>query len=398
MRGPLRASFCVYSRSMSVSIDQTAGPAPEDLVVNDTAAAAAKLKVPWAKRHWKALAWTAGAVLVASGAAAAGWIITRPKPSAPAVHATASASPSPSPSPSTPLTKASPLTGVQVTPEQAALPIVSIMVENQTDARPQSGLQSAGVVYEALAEGGITRFQTFFLENKPSSIGPVRSLRPYYVDWGLEFGAPVAHAGGSAAALSLAADTGLASLNALVIGSPTFFRTSDRVAPHNLYTSGSLIAALLAKRGLNGPSTFTPSPRQMDKPVANAPHPKIHIEYSYSGYQVDYAYDAATNDYARSEGGAPHIDRGTGKQIHVKNIVIEMTSVTVADSAGHMAIQTTGHGNGWVIRDGDAIPITWSKDTAKARTKLTDAAGKEVPLNAGNTWYSIVPLGKVVTF
>ena len=57
------------------------------------------------------------------------------------------------------------------------------------------GLGAAGIVYEALAEGGIIRFLSIFQEPLPASLGPVRSLRPYYLDWGLEYGIPVARRG-----------------------------------------------------------------------------------------------------------------------------------------------------------------------------------------------------------
>jgi hypothetical protein len=350
---------------------------------------------PWIKRHWKWL--TLVATLLIGGGGVYAWTLRpQPQPQAAAINHQTPKPPTPTP---TPLKKASPLTGVMVDPAVADRPIVSVIVENHPDARPQSGLQDAGVVYEALAEGGITRFQTFFLDSQPPAIGPVRSLRPYFVDWGFEFNAPVAHAGGSADALNLASSTGMKDLNALIIGTPTFYRTNDRVAPHNLYTSSSLLDTLLAKRGFNTAPTFTPSPRQADHPNPSPPHPNIHIEYSYNGYQADYKYDPASNDYARSVGGAPHIDRNTGKQIHVKNIVVEMISASVIDDGhGHMQLGTTGRGTGWVIRDGDAIPCTWVKDSRTTRTRLLDASGKDIPLNAGNTWYSIVPIGKTVSF
>jgi hypothetical protein len=80
--------------------------------------------------------------------------------------------------------------------------VTGIMMENSPDARPQSGLKDSGVVFEAIAEGGITRFLVLYQEQKPQLIGPVRSVRMYYVDWVAGFNASVAHVGGSAAALS----------------------------------------------------------------------------------------------------------------------------------------------------------------------------------------------------
>jgi len=179
------------------------------------------------------------------------------------------------------------------------------------------------------------------------------------------------------------------------------YRTTDRFAPHNLYTTSDKLDALLSRLGFAKPSEFTPSPRKTDAPNPTPPHPNIHIDYSYAGYQVDYKYDPSTNDYARSLSGAPHVDRNTGKQIHVKNVVIEMMPTsygTTRIGESTVIMQTVGSGQGWVLRDGDAVPVTWKKDSHSARTQLLDAGGKDVPLDAGNTWYSIVPVGKAVSY
>ena len=368
-------------------------PSP-DLVVAATAKSAPK---SWLRRNLK---WIVPviAVLVVAGGASAYYVF---RPVAP-VAAVTPATPTPKPTPvPTPVLKASPLTGELIDPVLADRPIRSVIIENQTDARPQSGLSDAGVVYEALAEGGITRFQTFFLDKKPTSLGPVRSLRTYFVNWGLEFNAPVAHAGGNADALDLVVPLGMKDLNALVIGAPSFYRTADRYAPHNLYTSTSLLDALINSRGWNQPATFTVSPRKADAPTQTPAHPNIHIDYSYNGYQVDYAYDAKNNYYLRNLAGAPHIDRNTGQQIHVKNMVVEYTPIsygTTRTGEQTVIMQTIGQGKALVFRDGDVVVGTWRKTSHNARTTLTDATGAEIPLDIGNTWYSIVPTGNNVSY
>jgi hypothetical protein len=324
-------------------------------------------------------------------------LITSPTPRS---KLTPTPKPTPTPVPS-PLKKASPLTGRLEDPAVADQPIFSVVIENHPDARPQAGLSQAGVVYEANAEGGITRFQAFYLDDLPATIGPVRSLRTYFVSWALEFGAPVAHAGGNADALDLASAAGLKGLNALTYYASSFYRVNTRYSPHNLYTSSDAILKALADNHWNPPSSFTPSPRQADAPAANPPHPNIHINFSYPGYRVDYAYDATANDYARSLAGAPHVDTNTGAQIHVKNVVVEY----MPTSYGYTRIgeetvmmQTVGQGSGVVFRDGQAIECTWRKDSNEARTRLLDASGKDIPLDAGNTWYSIVPAGNSVSY
>ena len=115
----------------------------------------------------------------------------------------------------------------------------------------------------------------------------------------------------------------------------------------------------------------------------------------------EYTYDPAANNYARKMAGAPHVDRNNGAQIRVKNLVVQMMPTTYGKSRiGEQmtTMATVGRGTGWVIRDGGVVPITWVKDSHAARTKLLDAAGAEVPLNAGNTWYEIIPIGKNVSF
>ncbi len=351
---------------------------------------------PWWQHRWFPLVIVA---VVMGGGSMYAWTTLRPQP-VPKATIVNKATPKPKPTP-TPIKKASPLTGLMVDPAVAGQPIVAVIIENHPDARPQSGLGSAGVVYEANAEGGITRFEAFYLDKLPDTLGPVRSLRTYFLDWGIEFNAPAAHAGGNADALDEVGPTGMKDLNALIIGAPYFYRTSDRYAPHNLYTSGSLLNRLMTARGFNKPSNFTPSPRKADTPNPNSVHPNIHINYSYNGYQADYAYSPGTNDYARNLAGMPHIDRNTGQQIHVKNIVVEYmpTSYGFTRIGEQTVIMgTVGRGQGVVFRDGEAIPCTWVKTSRASRTQLLDAAGANIPLDAGNTWYSIVPQGNTVTY
>lgn len=296
----------------------------------------------------------------------------------------------------------SPLTGLPVSGEDSKRPVIATIIENHPDARPQSGLSQAGVVYEALAEGGITRYMALFQNDVPKQIGPVRSLRTYFQDWALEFAVPVAHAGGNADAIDQIGALGMKSMNALY-GQPSsyFTRAKDRYAPHNLYITGDQLTSLAGKLGYGGAPTFTPSPRKKDEPTTAPTHGLIQINYSYNGYQVEYRYDAATNSYARFLAGSPDIDRNTGQQIKVKNVVIQYmpTSFGVTRIGEQTVIMgTPGSGKTVVLRDGGAIEGTWSKANHNTRTQLLDAAGKDIPLVAGNTWYSIVPIGKEVSY
>lgn len=151
----------------------------------------------------------------------------------------------------------------------------------------------------------------------------------------------------------------------------------------------------------NKPASFTASPRQKDAPAATPANTLITVNYSTIGYQAKYSYVAASNNYARSLAGAPHVDRNNNQQIMVKNVVVQYIPTTygktrIGELSTRMA--TPGSGKAIVFRDGTAIEATWTKTSHSSRTKLLDAAGKEIPLNAGNTWYNIVPVGNSVTY
>jgi len=300
-----------------------------------------------------------------------------------------------------PKTLPSPLTGVEVAPELAQRPVVAVMIENlYPDARPQSGLSSAGVVYETLAEGGITRYQAFFGDTYPSDLGPVRSLRAHYLRWGLEYDAPVVHAGGSADALDLITPLGMKNLDQFYNGA-YFRRITKRYAPHNLYTTGVLLEQLVAARGFNTTPTFTPWPRKDDAKSATPTAATITVDPSYVDYRSSYTYDPATNSYARFIRGVADIDAATNTQIKPKNVIVLKASVTYAPNrVGKQTtyIQTVGSGTGYVFMDGAVQAITWRKTSDKARTELLDVSGAPIKLNRGQSWVCVIPTEKSVTY
>lgn len=347
----------------------------------------------WVASHRSRTIVAVGLIVIAPTAV---WAYTEATKTYPVAPAPVVAS---KPKPVKPSTKPSPLTGIEIAPELAERPVRAVVIENHPEARPQSGLSQAGIVYEALAEGGITRFLAFFGDERPAQIGPVRSLRTYFVDWTLEFDAPIAHVGGNADAIDMIAPQGVKSLNQFFNGG-SYYRTRDRRAPHNAYTDSDKLDALLAQKGYAA-SNFMQNARKRDEPNTTPPHGLIQIQYSYNGYQVEYRYDAATNTYLRFLAGSPHVDRNTGQQIRVKNIVIEVMSTSYGKSRlgeSNVRMGTPGSGRAIVLRDGGAVEGTWSKANHRERTKLLDAAGKEIALNPGNTWFSIVPEGKPFSF
>jgi hypothetical protein len=290
----------------------------------------------------------------------------------------------------------SPLTGIAVTKEQSELPITAIMIENSPDARPQSGLNQAGVVFEAIAEGGITRFLTLWQEAQPDYVGPVRSVRPYYVDWLEGFDAAVAHVGGSPEALQKIKDDGTKDLDQFYNPGP-YHRVSNRYAPHNMYTSLAGLIDLEKSKGWTS-SKFTGFPRKAEKPSDAPTARSIDIAISGPLYNVHYDYDLASNSYKRSEGGRPHIDERSKAQISPKVVIAIVIPYSIQGDGIHSTYGTIGSGKAYIFQDGNSVEGTWEKTSSKSQIVFKDAAGQPLPLNPGQTWITATSIANNVVY
>lgn len=290
--------------------------------------------------------------------------------------------------PPKPTTEPSHLTGVEVAPELNKRPVTGIMIENSPDARPQSGLKDAGVVYEAIAEGGITRFLALFQEAQPNYIGPIRSVRPYYLDFLMPFDAAVAHVGGAPQALADIKTLNVKDLDQFA-NSGAYYRINTRYAPHNMYSDFAHLDALNQSKGYNS-SNFTGFARKKDAPSATPTAKSIDINISGYLYNTHYDYDTATNSYKRSEAGKPHVDERSGAQLQPKVVVALVMSRGIASDGQHTNYATVGSGHMYVFQDGITLEGTWSKSDRKAQFTFVDANGAPIKFNAGQTWITIV--------
>lgn len=281
-----------------------------------------------------------------------------------------------------------PLSGLETTQELAARPVTGIMIENSPDARPQSSLSQAGVVFEAVAEGGITRFLALYQETRPNVIGPVRSLRIYYLDWAMGFQAPVLHVGGSAEALGFVRDRGARDLDQFSNSSLTY-RTGDREAPHNAYSNFDRIDAANSEKGYTS-SSFSPYKRKKDAPSAAPTSTSIVVNYSGALYQAEFRYDAPSNSYLRFIAGTSDVDRENNQQLAPKNLVV--LDMPTTHNNGYAVMPSIGSGSGTVYLDGISIPVTWNKANYDTMIELKDADGNPITLNRGQTWFAIQPI------
>jgi hypothetical protein len=299
--------------------------------------------------------------------------------------------------PPKPKTEPSKLTGLQVKPEVNKRQVTAVMIENSTDARPQSGLNEAGVVFEAIAEGGITRFMALYQDTEASNIGPVRSARPYYVEWALGFDAAYAHVGGSPEALQDIRSWHVKDLDQFYNPS-AYHRISTRYAPHNMYTSSAALNKLESAKGYKT-STFTGLPHKLkeEKPTSKPTVASIDMNFSGPYYNTHYRYDPKTNSYLRSMAGAPHTN-DKGKQINPKVVIALIAPYGFKPDGYHSDYKTIGTGQLLVFQDGKVTKGTWLKSARDKQFNITDSQGHALKLNPGQTWIGVLGSSSQVTY
>jgi hypothetical protein len=284
-----------------------------------------------------------------------------------------------------PATVAAPITGRDVSPEIAARSVTAVMIENSVEARPQAGLYEADMVVEAVAEGGVTRFVTFYQEGQPASIGPIRSARPYYVDLARTFDAAYVHAGGSDDALARISELGIKDMSAFE-NNGTYIRVSSKAAPHNLYSSTGQLDARKTALGYTT-SAFTSWGHKNETPqtpTATA----INFAVSSYAFNPSFNYDAASNSYLRSQAGEAHTDESSGKQLNPKVVIALITSK--GQNGIYSTYRLTGTGDIRVFQDGIVSEGTWTKESATSQFVFRDKNGLEFKYNKGQAWVTLL--------
>lgn len=294
-----------------------------------------------------------------------------------------------------PTTVPSTLTGLPVSPAMNKLPVTGVMIENSVQARPQAGLGQAGVVFEAIAEGGITRFLALYQDTAPANVGPIRSARPYYEQWALGFDAGYAHVGGSPEALADIKAWGVRDLDQFY-NSGSYHRISSRAAPHNVYTAIGTLQQLETAKGYTS-SNFSGFVRKAESPAKQVTAKTIDMKLSGPTYDIHYDYNPATNSYLRSEGGAAHVDANTNAQISPKVVIGLVMNYSLEKDRYHSDYATLGDGMAYIFQDGTVTAGHWHKPDAKTQFTFTDDAGKTIKLNPGLTWLTAVSAPTKVT-
>ncbi len=330
-----------------------------------------------------------------------------------------------------PKTEACPLNGVLYGKSQRRLwesrrPL-GIMIENSLDARPQSGLSNADVIFEAVAEGGITRFLAIFYCQDAEVIGPVRSARVYFMDFVSGFGNDplYAHVGGAntsgpADALGQIEEEGWAGyndLNQFSIGFPAFWRDYERLpgvaVEHTMYTSSQKLWEIgrdrnltnKDKKGKQWDANYQGWGFEKDAPLSSRPE-KQQIKFgfweNYHGFDVVWTYNQNNNNYSRTNGKKPHLDNNIGQPLTTKNVIVLFMEESAAndgyENGQHLLYETTGSGEALVFKNGKAIKATWAKEDRYSQIYIYDQQEREIKFVNGPIWFEVIPSDNKVRY
>ncbi len=293
-----------------------------------------------------------------------------------------------------------PLTGLPVGDSpNAGRQAVTVKIENSAASRPQAGLDKADVVFEAVVEGGQSRFLAVFHSTDADPVGPVRSVRLTDPAIVTPFGGIVAYSGGIPRFVEAMRATGLTNYDETSAGT-AFRRRRDKAAPHNLYTS---TAALYGKAPAGGsPPRFAQflAPGQAFAPAGAVPVAGFELALGGST-RAGYTWDGASGSWKRTTNGAVHNAEGGGQLapnvVIVQYVTYEGTGEVDTTGAPVSEAKVIGAGEAVVFAAGTMVKARWSKTSASSMTAWTDAAGAPLALPPGRTWVELPAVGAALT-
>lgn len=284
-----------------------------------------------------------------------------------------------------------PLTGLQTNDQDTyeSRP-VAVVVNNDPKARPQTGLNEADVIFEVLAEGNITRYLAIFQSEKPETVGPVRSARPYFIDLANGYDAFFVAHGYSPEAKMMLDSGAIDHINGIAYDGTLFQRASFRKAPHNSYITYENIAKGAEENGHSLVKTVPPllflSEEEMDG-IQGDSAAEATVRYS-SSYSVTYSYDEAANEYTRWIGSEQMADYETNEPKTLANILIIEANHRILDDVGRKEIDLASGGNAILLQNGKVRQLQWANENGRIVPKTSEGAVGFVP---GQTWIHIVP-------
>ena len=302
-----------------------------------------------------------------------------------------------------------PLTGEGLDEDVSAGRPFAIMFNNLRKALPQIGVSKADVIYEIVAEGGITRMMAVFQDLEGvGDMGSIRSARDYYVSLALGHDAVYIHAGGSPQAYDAFDAWGVTHID--FVNGPygnMCWRDPERRKTkgleHSLLTSGEKILEQLPKKFAREHGDGFEVGWTFDKEAPAGGQAAAKLTVPFSNYKTGYfTYDAEENCYLIDQHidkqDIPYVDGATGEPVTVRSVLVLYTDVgqVKGDDKGRRTVRTTGKGEGLLLRDGQLYEISWERSGEEDCFSFLDRAGKPIPLGVGKSYINIVSSGAEV--
>lgn len=302
--------------------------------------------------------------------------------------------PSASPEPSPTVDPAQQLSGLTGLPVQESLPRpLAVMINNAPAARPQSGISEADILYEVLAEGGITRMIGIFQSHTGVvKIGPIRSIRPYLLDLGESYGGVTVHAGGSPAAYAILQQQKKDDMDEIGKAGAYFWRDSERKAPHNLYSNADKLLEGAAKLGYAG-SVEVPGYPFTDPdfiPTEGEAAAELNVNFLLNSYTVGYKYDTERRTYLRWVNGNPHLDLNNNSPVEAANVMVIGADHKVLDDVGRLQIDVELGGEALLFQRGTVLKGKWARNPGDI-IRFVKGDGTEALMYPGVSHILIVP-------
>jgi len=271
---------------------------------------------------------------------------------------------------------------------------LAVKIGNEPAARPQSGLNEADIVYDTPAEGGVQRYVAVFQCDTPALVGPIRSVR--WVDWHIlqVFShVELAYVGGIQPNQDTVASLKFIDNANAFVHFGAYEQNPDRTMPDATYASPATLWKLFGHHAAPQPIfDYTTAPL----PAGAKPTSSFAINFS-QGTNVVWQWDASTGQWVHTYSGVTDVDALTNQPVTTTNVVVQIVRYTIGPdsedpepNSGDVESQTVGTGRGWVLRDGEEIPVIWHRASPSSITTYTSATGQPVDLQPGRTWVELV--------
>ncbi len=296
-----------------------------------------------------------------------------------------------------------PLTGLVAPSEAAATrPSLEVKIDNAPQAWPQSGVDSSDVVYEEMVEGGLTRYFVVFQSHGSSVLGPIRSVRASDADLLATLGGLFAYSGGIPTFVADARATGIIDVGANSFAGGDYYRLSTRLAPHNLYSSTSVLRKSAAGKGSPPPILFKyrKSGSAFSVPGARSVT-SFSVEFS-GAVTAQWTWSPQIDGWTRATNGTPQVGAVSGQAISAQNVIVELmpySNTGFVDPAGNPVpvADEVGTGQAYFFSGGKEVSGTWTKTASNAVVQYATSNGKPVFLQPGRTWVEMVEIGGRIT-